>query len=158
MHGAEQGEESARRDTEDLMFNKMESLWHGIWAGPSLNIKEPGGELDGWRIPSEIKTEKQKRELWEKERGIWAFLGVCAEVGEWQKKQAATETHSLQVETSLSAPSLTEVGWYKPVTHHKQVIEKSPQLLSSNSLKALRLSTPCSHSPSTNFLQVFRGF
>lgn len=152
MHGAEQGEESARRDTEDLMFNKMESLWHGIWAGPSLNIKEPGGELDGWRIPSEIKTETEKGVMRKGKGGIWAFLGVCAEVVEWQKKQAAIETHSLQVETFLSAPSLTEVGWYKPVTHHKQVIEKSPQLLSSNSLKALRLSTPALTSLPPTFL------
>lgn len=50
--------------------------------GHSLDIKAPGGELDGWRIPSEIQTEKQKREFGEKERGYLSIsvslsLSVC---------------------------------------------------------------------------------
>lgn len=164
MHGAKQGEESARRDTEDLMFNKRESLWHGIRARPSLNIKEPGGELDGWRIPSEVQTEeRQKKKSYEKRKGdIWVFLGVCVCVEVLERvteKQAEAHTQNTFFYLKWRHSSLCPLWQSMDNTNLRYIKSKSLKSLTVAALLQLFKSstslTPCSHTASQQLSPSF---
>lgn len=163
MHGAKQGEESARRDTEDLMFNKRESLWHGIRARPSLNIKEPGGELDGWRIPSEVQTEeRQKKRVMRKGKGIfecfWVSVCVLKCWSEWQKsKQRRTQNTFFYLKWRHS--SLCPLWQSMDNTNLRYIKSKSLKSLTVAALLQLFKSstslTPCSHTASQQLSPSF---
>lgn len=148
------GENRVPGETQRIWCSiKRESLWHGIRAGPSLNMKEPGGELDGWRIPSEVQTEeRQKGELWEKEKGIFecfqsVYVRVCY-VSEWQK---SAHTHT------VDRSSLWIIQNYE--TSQASRWKVSLQLLFSNSLKAPLPELPDSPRPPHQLPpQALRGF
>lgn len=164
MHGAKQGEESARRDTEDLMFNKRESLWHGIRARPSLNIKEPGGELDGWRIPSEVQTEeRQKKRVMRKGKGIfecfWVSVCVLKCWREWQKSKQRRTQKKTFFYLKWRHSSLCPLWQSMDNTNLRYIKSKSLKSLTVAALLQLFKSstslTPCSHTASQQLSPSF---
>lgn len=135
MHSTERGEESGRRDTEDLMFNKRESLWHGIRAGPSLNIKEPGGELDGWSFPSEVL--RGKKELWEKGRRYLSISESESVLVTGTKAHARTHTHFHTFLKSGNLPLFTLFERVSDKTKLWHIISKLLRSLSAPAVATL---------------------